>query len=205
MRFAINPWSLILIGSVLTLVGGVMVTLGWSRVKQRDEAYSLSSPPSIDVSVRPPEDPKKQTEQDVIFENTGQHELKDVRTWSVLYNVDKDQITSRSAPGGGELISDKWSPTKQIKLSAKKITFWNVPPRTDEERSQMRCIALVTTYRRQADNRRFVDIELFIVENINGAQCLFPFLGSASSGPPQNLIKVFKEITDSEKFIFKSE
>lgn len=201
MGLKMEPWTLVLIGTLMTLVGSVMATYGWSQLKQREEAFSLSVPPSIDISVRPNDETKI---QDIIFRNTGQHTLKDVRVWSVLYDVKADQIKSRSVPGGGELIADKWNPQKEIVIQSKQFTFWNVQPRTNADIDQYRCIALVTVYRREADNRRFVDVELILVENIDDAQVLFHYLSSGSAGPVQNMIKVFKEIVETEKFIFKA-
>jgi len=178
-----------------------MATYGWSQLKQREEAFSLSVPPSIDISVKPNDETKI---QDVIFRNTGQHAIKDVRVWSVLYDIKEDQIQSRDVPSGGELIADKWEPQKEIIITSKKFTFWDIQPRTNEDVKRYRCIALVTVYRREADNRRYVDVELLLVENIKGTQVLFHYLNSASSGPMQNMIKTFKEIVETEKFIFKA-
>jgi hypothetical protein len=198
MRVPMTPWTFVLIGGLMTFAGGIMATYGWSQLKQREEAFSLSVPPSIDVSVKPND---KTQIQDLIFRNTGQHVLKEVTVWSILYNVKADEIKSRSAPGGGVLIADKWDSRKEITVQSDKFTFWKVASRT--EANEYRCIALVTVYRRETDNRRFVDIDLFLVENIEGRQVLFPFLGGASAGPMQKMIKVFKEIIESEKFIFK--
>lgn len=194
-----GPWSLVLIGTLITLVGGVMTTYGWSRLKQREEAFSLSLPPSIEVTAR--------TEQKsrLVFTNTGQHLLKEVKVWPIIYEIENGKIKNRSTPSDGTPIASSWQPRQALTIPADKVVFWDATASTNSDPHAYKCLALVTVYRREEDNKRFVDIDLFLLANINGDLTLFPFLGSASGGPVQDMIKIFKEITDLERFVFKAD
>lgn len=196
-----SPWTLLLIGGVVALVGTTISAVGYSRLKQLEESISLTVPPSVELTI----DGKGKSVPDVILANTGQHKLKDIDIWGIRYDVTNGRIGSRMASSAGTRVANFLDPRNRVSIPADKI-LWGPPlkPRTENELNLSRYIAFVTVYRRQDDNRRFVDVEVALVENIEGDLVIFHYLNSGSGGPPQKQVRVMKEIVDTEKFIFKA-
>ena len=195
-----SPWTLLLIGGVVALVGTTISAVGFSRLRQLEESISLTVPPSVELTI----DGVGKSVPDVVLTNTGQHKLKDIEIWGIQYDVISSRIGSRMAPSGGTRVADFLEPRNKVSIPANKILWTPLKPRTEEEVNLARYVAFVTVYRRQDDNRRFVDVEVALIENIEGDLVIFHYLNSSFGGPPQRQVKVLKEIIDTEKFIFKA-
>lgn len=185
------------------MAGGVITTLGLSRLKQLEESVSLSVPPSLDFKV----DQLNKQVPDIVLSNTGQHALKEIVIWRIRYEERNGEITSRMAPNMGIPVADLLLPKNQISIPADRVMGASLKPRTEKDLKENlnQYVVFVVLYRREADNRRFVDIETAIWDaDVNGQLMIFHYLNSASGGCPQHLLKIMREMVENERFIFKA-
>lgn len=188
----------IIIGGVLALAGSVITTVGINKLKRQEEAISLSVPPTIEIIL--------QSNQDIMIENTGQHELIDVRVSPICYVITKDpmKVLIRS-PSFDFEVAKSLKPRGQVTFALDKIRFIFPEEYTDKG---IEMLALVVVFRREQDNKRYVEIEPFLTEKISGKQTLFALYSDrgsgSSSGPPGFIISAIKEITETERLFFRA-
>lgn len=200
-----TAWTYIWVGGALSLVGTVLLTLGWKQFQRQEEAFSLSIPPSVEITLS---SPPSLNQKEVIIENTGQHELINVELTPVFYRVDATElkITSRQVPSNGIKLLDNMKPRQTYSISVEASTFF-VDAKALDKQNELTFVALAVTFRRKADNKRFVEIEPFLISGLENQKILYPLYANKSSGMggnPETFIKAMREIIEIEKFMFRA-
>jgi len=200
-----SAWTYIWVGGALSLIGTVLVTLGWNQIKKQEEAFSLSIPPSIEISLESAPTTEK---NDLVIENTGQHEIVSVELTPVLYRIQADtmKITSRDVPSNGLKVSSSLGPRQKVTITTEAATFF-INAGTLNNPNEMVAVAMVVTFRRKADNRRFVEIEPLLITGFNDKKVLYHLYSNKSTaiaGQPQIFMNIVKEILESERLMFRA-
>ncbi len=196
-----SPWTYLIVGGILGAVSTVLITLGLNELKRRDEIYSLSAPPSLEIDLT-----TKQGGDIVSFHNTGAHNILRMEVYPIAYTLSGSplKITNRIQPTGDMRITDKLKSNDTIEFPASRFTF--MYEGTDQATRSLNFIALVVVYRREIDNKRFVTIEPFFLSTENDKRFMGPLYSGknwAQGGSPDTFLGVVKEIVDTEKVLFR--
>lgn len=187
----------IVVGGVLALIGSVLTTVGISKMKRTEEAFSLAVPPSVEIALQP--------NQDIGIENTGQHDLVDIHLTPVFYVIQKDPFKVLRRTPSFPIDVVPLVPRAKNVIPFSKIGFIDQKDILSDKTIEM--IAAVVVYRRKLDNKRYVEIEPFMTTSIDGKQTLFSLYadrGAGFSGPPGLVITAIKEVLETEKLFFRS-
>ena len=198
-----NPWTYLIVGGFLGAIGTVLITLGLNELKRRDEMYSLSAPPSLEVDLI-----TREGGDVVTFHNTGAHNMVSMEVYPIAYTVSRSplKITNRIQPTGNMQVAAKLISNETIEFPTSRFTlmFEGADPVTQS----LNFIALVVVYRREIDNKRFVTIEPFFLTTENAKRFMGPLYSGktwAQSGSPEMFLAVVKEIVDTEKVLFRAQ
>jgi hypothetical protein len=162
-RKTMSGFTYIIIGGVLALIGSVLATVGGSKLKRTEEALSLSVPPSIEITIQA----NATSIPDIVVENTGQHELTNLRLSPISYVIAKEPMkVLYRLPRLSLEIAKSLKPREKVTIPANKIDF-HAPAELLNDKT-IKMIAMVVVFRRQLDNKRYVEIEPFITETIEG-------------------------------------
>lgn len=167
------------------------------------EAYSLAVPASVEISMMPNSDTKI---QDIVIKNNGQHNIIDIEIAPIGYIIENNfsKVVRRNAASGGFKISPLLKPQEKITISSNKFAF--IAEETKGAQKQTHALVLVLTFYREADKKRYLDIEPFLTANIDNINVLFALKagkGSAFSGDPTVVVPLIKQIIEQEEFFFK--
>lgn len=197
-----SPWTYLIVGGIFGAISTILLTLGLNELKRRDEIYSLSTPPSVEVDLLTSGDGN----DEVSFRNNGAHTITDVEVYPVGYTLSGSplKITNRIQPAGDMKVADKLTSNDKIKFPTRRFTLSYEG--SEPILQTLNFVALVIVYRREIDNKRFVTIEPFFLSALNDRRVLGTLYGgrlSAQSGPPGKFLEVVKEIMDTEKVLFR--
>jgi hypothetical protein len=196
-----SGYTYLIVAGILTLVGSILGTLGISKLKRQEEVFSLSVPPSIEIMVEP-----INQKPNLIIENTGSHELVDIRVAQISYvfETTPTEVLSRDAPG----ITEPHAPLKprqRITIPVSDINFTG--PVGLSAKNPMKMMAIVVAFRRKLDNKRYVEIEPFLVDYHNSQLVLFSLYsgkGTALSSLANTYVIALKEMIETEKLFFRA-
>jgi len=196
-----SPWTYLIVGGFLGAVSTVLITLGLNELKRRDEMYSLSSPPSVEIDLL-----TKQGGDAVSFHNTGAHNIVNLEVYPIAYTLSGSppKIMNRMQPTGDMRVAEQLKSNETIQFPSSRFTF--MFEGTDPVTRSLNFIALVVVYRREIDNKRFVTIEPFFMSTENDRRYIGPLYSGknwAQSGSPEMFLGVVKEIIDTEKVLFR--
>src|SRR5258708_4089284 len=115
-----SPWTYLIVGGILGAVSTVLITLGLNELKRRDEIYSLSAPPSLELDLI-----MKQGGDVVSFHNTGAHNIVNVEVYPIAYTLSGSplKITNRMQPAGDTRITAKLKSNDTIEFPTSRFTL----------------------------------------------------------------------------------
>jgi hypothetical protein len=200
-KMKMSPWTYLIVGGILGAVSTVLITLGLNELKRRDEIYSLSAPPSLEIDLI-----VKEGGDVVSFHNTGAHNIINMEVYPVAYTLSGSplKITNRIQPSGNMRVADKLKSNDTIEFPTSRFTL--MYEGTDQVTQSLNFIALVVVYRRELDNKRFVAIEPFFLSTENNKRSMGTLYSGGTwshSGSPEMFLSVVKQIVDTEKILFR--
>src|SRR5712671_1286118 len=177
LTLGVNTWVIVQNSSALS--------------RARDSLY-LSVAPTVDLEVR---------EGDVLISNRGIYPVHDVRWYVVNYKLLKDPpfIRARSTTAGNHRLAEHLSPGDSIMIPSKWLTIHDFDPLQAFDGYPAR--ALVLTFRRHLDFRKFMAIEVFL-----GGEMPVPLFQQelySISGPWPQISAAVPEIERTERFLFR--
>ena len=116
------------------------------------------------------------------------------------------KITSRDVPSNGLKVSSSLGPRQKVTITTEAATFF-INAGTLNNPNEMVAVAMVVTFRRKADNRRFVEIEPLLITGFNDKKVLYHLYSNKSTaiaGQPQIFMNIVKEILESERLMFRA-
>ncbi len=189
-----------LITIVTLLVNAYALHQSSEAINLSRKTLELSFEPSIEFQLYP--------EASYII-NTSNQVLQEICIFPITYVFDPSlsDVKIRNQPMGSENVQDLLEPNGKIKLGLSALAPLTEDIYSLENINVFR--ALVVTFRRQQDNRKFKALHIFQVSKIED-NLMIVSLGSGHlsgswSGPPQMYMNVIKKINDIEKTMFNVE
>ena len=200
-----NPYTYLIIGGIVTLIGSMLATYGLSELKRNEEVFSLSTPASIELDWR-----NNNGNGEILLQNTSPHNITNLEIYPVAYQIafSPVSIVHRMQPGGDVKIAERLSPKETLTLPSRRFTLlYEIKGSNDEFLSNLNFIALVVVYRRENDNKRYVYIEPFtLYTETDGKREISPIYSSKSFSATNShkFLGAIKEIAEIEKVYFKA-
>ncbi len=220
----ISPITIAQVGrGILTLciVGGIYsLILIWISIPNDAETSKTMSQRSIPIAekstkhseIKPYDDGQSSIVIEItnlpprglIIKNSGNYPVVDMTGHPLLYEFDRSPLRILNRNTRGLIQIGTLLPQKEILLSTDKIVVGD-EQNTDIKLRFVR--TLVLQYYREPDRKKYIRIVPFIAAKIGGKWSLFPMRDSqgtgGSTGPPELVIDVIREIEKTEKIFFE--
>lgn len=203
-------WIAALTGILAIIVNAYVIYQNSQSIRTAQQAFYLSIPPSVDLIYPAANQPPV-----VYVQNTGPYSLVDVKVYAISYLFDGSKMIGRSQSAGYIASSESLQPKQQIEITASNLLFNKLAFQSfrlaavEEGRIELdgsHPQALVTVFRRELDQKRFIKIEPYHAIKIEDSIHVLPMYVTLNRGrttmEPQVEANVVIEIQRTEKLFF---